>query len=141
MPQTSRVRVTFFSTVTYGVGDVATEMFTAEDIARLRRALARRALVAIGSSQREIADSLGVSQPPLLQEAGDSLMMKLGEAAGRLARTNVEPPPGVVWESLCSDHRAEAGVSRRLSCLDGRARLGWAHWHGCRTWYWPGAAR
>jgi uncharacterized protein with HEPN domain len=33
----------------------------------------------------------------LLQEAGDSLMMKLGEAAGRLARASVEPPPGVAW--------------------------------------------
>jgi len=33
----------------------------------------------------------------LLQEAGDSLMMKLGEAAGRLARAGVEPPPGVAW--------------------------------------------
>ncbi len=34
---------------------------------------------------------------PLLQEAGDSLMMKLGEAAGRLARTKVEAPRGVAW--------------------------------------------
>lgn len=33
----------------------------------------------------------------LLQEAGDSLMMKLGEAAGRLARAGVEPPPGASW--------------------------------------------
>lgn len=33
----------------------------------------------------------------LLQEAGDSLMMKLGEAAGRLARAEVEPPSGMVW--------------------------------------------
>ena len=33
----------------------------------------------------------------LLQEAGDSLMMKLGEAAGRLAKAGVEPPPGVAW--------------------------------------------
>jgi len=33
----------------------------------------------------------------LLQEAGDSLMMKLGEAAGRLARAGVEAPPGVAW--------------------------------------------
>ena len=33
----------------------------------------------------------------LLQEAGDSLMMKLGEAAGRLARAGVEPPPSVAW--------------------------------------------
>ena len=32
----------------------------------------------------------------LLQEAGDSLMMKLGEAAGRLARAEVEPPAGMV---------------------------------------------
>ena len=34
----------------------------------------------------------------LLQEAGDSLMMKLGDAAGRLARAGVEPPP--VWHGL-----------------------------------------
>jgi len=33
----------------------------------------------------------------LLQEAGDSLMMKLGEAAGRLSKGNVPPPPGVAW--------------------------------------------
>ena len=34
-----------------------------EDLARLRRALALRALVATGSSQRDIADALGVTQP------------------------------------------------------------------------------
>ena len=34
---------------------------------------------------------------PLLQEAGDSLLMKLGEAAGRLARSGIEPPEGVEW--------------------------------------------
>ncbi len=33
----------------------------------------------------------------LLQEASDSLMMKLGEAAGRLARINAQAPPGVAW--------------------------------------------
>lgn len=33
----------------------------------------------------------------LLPEAGDSLMMKLGEAAGRLASANIEPPDGVIW--------------------------------------------
>ena len=37
------------------------------------------------------------STDELLQEAGDSLMMKLGEAAGRLATAGVEPPPGVGW--------------------------------------------
>lgn len=33
----------------------------------------------------------------LLQEAGDSLMMKLGEAANRLSRVGVLAPEGVEW--------------------------------------------
>jgi uncharacterized protein with HEPN domain len=33
----------------------------------------------------------------LLQEAGDSLMMKLGEAAGRLSKLDVLAPDGVDW--------------------------------------------
>jgi uncharacterized protein with HEPN domain len=33
----------------------------------------------------------------LLQEAGDSLMIKLGEAANRLARLGVLAPDGVDW--------------------------------------------
>ena len=33
----------------------------------------------------------------LLQEAGDSLMMKLGEAANRLSRPDVLAPDGVDW--------------------------------------------
>ncbi len=33
----------------------------------------------------------------LLQEAGDSLMMKLGEAANRLTRLRVLAPDGVEW--------------------------------------------
>ena len=33
----------------------------------------------------------------LLQEAGDSLMMKLGEAAKRLSRLDVLAPEGVEW--------------------------------------------
>ncbi len=33
----------------------------------------------------------------LLQEAGDSLMMKLGEAANRLARLGILAPDGVDW--------------------------------------------
>jgi uncharacterized protein with HEPN domain len=33
----------------------------------------------------------------LLQEAGDSLMMKLGEAANRLAKLGVLAPEGVEW--------------------------------------------
>jgi uncharacterized protein with HEPN domain len=39
----------------------------------------------------------------LLQEAGDSLMMKLGEASTRLARANVEPPPGVAWSDAIAN--------------------------------------
>lgn len=34
---------------------------------------------------------------PLLQEAGDSLMMKLGEAANRLSKLDVLAPEGVQW--------------------------------------------
>jgi len=33
----------------------------------------------------------------LLQEAGDSLMMKLGEAANRLSRLDLLAPAGVEW--------------------------------------------
>lgn len=33
----------------------------------------------------------------LIQEAGDSLMMKLGEAANRLSRLGVLEPDGVEW--------------------------------------------
>jgi uncharacterized protein with HEPN domain len=33
----------------------------------------------------------------LLQESGDSLMMKLGEAANRLSRLDVLAPDGVEW--------------------------------------------
>lgn len=39
-----------------------------EDLARLRRLLALRALVATGSSQREIASALNVSQPAVSQQ-------------------------------------------------------------------------
>lgn len=34
---------------------------------------------------------------PLLQEAGDALMMKLGEAANRLSRLAVLAPDGIDW--------------------------------------------
>lgn len=40
----------------------------AEDVARLRRALALRALVAGGTSQQEIATALGISQPAVSQQ-------------------------------------------------------------------------
>lgn len=40
----------------------------AEDVARLRRVLALRAMVANGMSQRQIAEALGVSQPAVSQQ-------------------------------------------------------------------------
>lgn len=39
----------------------------------------------------------------LLQEAGDSLMMKLGEAANRLSRLGVLAPEGVEWTLAVAD--------------------------------------
>lgn len=39
-----------------------------EDVARLRRALALRAMVASGMTQRQIADALGISQPAVSQQ-------------------------------------------------------------------------
>lgn len=39
-----------------------------EDVTRLRRVLALRAMVANGMSQRQIADALGVSQPAVSQQ-------------------------------------------------------------------------
>ncbi|MFZ5869191.1 MAG: hypothetical protein ACOYXW_01460 [Actinomycetota bacterium] len=38
------------------------------DIARLRRVLALRAMVATGISQRQIADALGITQPAVSQQ-------------------------------------------------------------------------
>lgn len=39
----------------------------------------------------------------LLQEAGDSLMMKKGEASNRLARAGVIAPAGVEWSDAVSN--------------------------------------
>jgi predicted nucleotidyltransferase len=39
-----------------------------EDVARLRRVLALRAMLAVGMSQRQIAEALGISQPAVSQQ-------------------------------------------------------------------------
>jgi len=39
-----------------------------EDVARLRRAIALRAMLATGMSQRQVADALGISQPAVSQQ-------------------------------------------------------------------------
>lgn len=40
---------------------------------------------------------------PLRQEAGDSLMVKIGEAANRLDRANVGAPAGVRWSDAIAN--------------------------------------
>lgn len=39
-----------------------------EDVSRLRRVLALRAMIATGMSQRQIAEGLGISQPAVSQQ-------------------------------------------------------------------------
>lgn len=39
----------------------------------------------------------------VLQEAGDSLMMKLGEASNRLSRAAVEGPDGIAWQDAIAN--------------------------------------
>ena len=48
--------------------DVFRDARRAEDIARLRRVLALRSLVATGVSQRQIAEAAGISQPAVSQQ-------------------------------------------------------------------------
>jgi predicted nucleotidyltransferase len=74
-----------------------------EDVARLRRVLALRAMVATGMSQREIAAALGISQPAVSQQL---------KAASDLARVH---PQALV--------EAAAPVLRRLAEESGYGRL------------------
>lgn len=70
------------------------------------------------------------AEDALLQEAGDSLMMKLGEAASRLARANVEPPPRVEWSDAIANrnwliHQYDQ-IDRRLTWITlSRDLAGW----------------
>lgn len=74
-----------------------------EDVARLRRMLALRAMVATGMSQREIATALGISQPAVSQQL---------RAASNLS--NVHPADLI---------EAAAPVLRRLADGAGYERL------------------
>jgi|SRR5674476_390378 len=69
----------------------------------------------------------------LLQEAGDSLMMKLGEAANRLSRLGVLAPDGVEWAIAVANrnflihqydeiNRALPGRRCRWTCTRGTSR-------------------
>lgn len=62
----------------------------AKELVHVRGWLERVDEVTQRGKQAYLADAL-------LQEAGDSLMMKLGEAANRLSRLDVLVPDGVEW--------------------------------------------
>ena len=53
----------------------------------------------------------------LLQEAGDSLMMKLGEAANRLAKLGVLAPDGVDWPLAVANRNFIIGQYDELNRL------------------------
>jgi len=74
-----------------------------EDVARIRRALALRAMAATGMSQREIAAALGISQPAVSQQL---------KTAQDLARVH---PEALV--------EAAAPVLRRIAEESGYGRL------------------
>ena len=62
----------------------------AKELLHIKAWLERAAEVVARGEHAYLADDL-------LQEAGDSLMMKLGEAANRLARRGAGAPDGVEW--------------------------------------------
>ena len=62
----------------------------AKELLHIRDWLLRADEIVERGRDRYLADEL-------LQEAGDSLMMKLGEAANRLSKLGVDAPDGVDW--------------------------------------------
>jgi uncharacterized protein with HEPN domain len=66
------------------------ERKAAKELLHIQGWLSRAAEIMARGKAAYLADDL-------LQEAGDSLMMKLGEAAGRLAKLDVLAPEGVDW--------------------------------------------
>ena len=66
------------------------ERKAAKQLLHIQSWLARVDEIVLRGKEAYLADDL-------LQEAGDSLMMKLGEAANRLSRLGVLAPDGVEW--------------------------------------------
>ncbi|MGI5951473.1 MAG: DUF86 domain-containing protein [Brooklawnia sp.] len=66
------------------------ELRVAKELVHIEGWLVQAAEIAARGREAYLADGI-------LQEAGDSLMMKLGEAATRLARLEVLAPEGVEW--------------------------------------------
>ena len=58
----------------------------------------------------------------IVQAAGDSLLMKLGEAAGRLARAEFKASPGLVWTDAIAN-RNWLSVSTTRSTAHSRGSL------------------
>ena len=66
------------------------ELKAAKELLHIQTWLARVDEIVARGKEAYLADDL-------LQEAGDSLMMKLGEAANRLSRLGVLAPDGLEW--------------------------------------------
>lgn len=84
----------------------------AKDLLHIKAWLERAAEVVAHGKEAYLSNEL-------LQEAGDSLMMKLGEAANRLARRGVDSPKGVEWAIAVANrnfiiHRYDE-ISRELT--------------------------
>jgi uncharacterized protein with HEPN domain len=68
----------------------------AKELMHIEAWLGRCAAIVMRGKDAYLADDL-------LQEAGDSLMMKLGEAANRLSRLEVLAPDGVDWAAAVAN--------------------------------------
>ena len=94
-----------------------------EDVARLRRVLALRAMAATGMSQREIAAALGISQPAVSQQlkAAQDLSSlhpeALLEAAAPVLRCLAEASGYVKLAVFGSVARGEAGQDSDIDLL------------------------
>ena len=66
------------------------DLKAAKELLHIEGWLERAVEIVVRGKDAYLADAL-------LQEAGDSLMMKLGEAANRLSRLDVLAPDGVEW--------------------------------------------
>ncbi|MGB5935286.1 MAG: nucleotidyltransferase domain-containing protein [Ornithinimicrobium sp.] len=73
-----------------------------EDVTRLRRVLALRAMVASGMSQRQVADALGVTQPAVSQQ------LKFGPDLGEVHPEILLNAAAPILKALA----AESGYSR-----------------------------
>ncbi len=86
----------------------------AKELAHIQAWLDRVEQIAERGEDAYLADAL-------LQEAGDSLMMKVGEAANRLSRLGVLEPDGVDWALAVANrnfliHQYDE-IDRRLTWL------------------------